>query len=174
MKRDRFVVDTNVPLIANGKGSTTPACVIACTQQLQRLMSQGHLVIDDAWHILREYQKKLRPSGQPGLGDAFLKWTLTYQSNPDRCTRVPITPLDGDSQLFKEFPADPGLSGFDPSDRKFVAAAAAAPGRVPILQGFDSKWWGFREALGACGVEVRFLCEEEIATKYEKKALRRL
>jgi hypothetical protein len=68
---------------------------------------------------------------------------------------VRITPK---GESYEEFPDHPGLADFDPSDRKFVAAANAHPDRPPILQATDSKWWGWSEALEACGLSVVFLC----------------
>ncbi len=53
---------------------------------------------------------------------------------------------------------------------KFVAVAAAHPSRPPILQGFDSKWWGWRRALEESHIVVEFLCPEEIARKFEEKS----
>jgi len=37
------------------------------------------------------------------------------------------------------------------------------------LQAVDSKWWGWKEALSECGIEVIFLCPDDIAEKYAKK-----
>ena len=84
------VIDTNVPLTANG--GEDPKCRLACVGALAALMRSGRLVIDDKFLILNEYKRKLSPSGQPGVGDRFLKWALTNQSNPERCERVELTP----------------------------------------------------------------------------------
>jgi hypothetical protein len=82
------------------------------------------LVLDDMWRIIGEYMQNLRRSGEPGVGDAFLRWVLTNKDNPQRCDLVTITPVEND---FREFPADAALSDFDPSDRKFIAVALAHP-----------------------------------------------
>jgi hypothetical protein len=167
--RSPKIVDTNVPLVANGDSEAGPACVASCTMRLNELMQKGRIVIDGAWRIIREYTHKLSPSGQPGLGDAFLKWVLTNQANPDRCILVAITPLDNDSDDFEEFPESLRAVGFDRSDRKFVAVAVAHGGSPPILQALDSKWWGWRQQLAAEGINVDFLCPKAIAAKYEQK-----
>jgi hypothetical protein len=164
----RCVVDTNVPLTANGGEDLK--CRLACVQALHAMMKSGHLVIDDKFRILNEYKHKLSPSGQPGVGDAFLKWALTNHANPERCSRVVITPKPEDSRDFEEFPSDEALSSFDPADRKFVAVSCAHPERPPILQATDSKWWGLREVLAACGVNVSFLCPEHIEELHERKS----
>jgi hypothetical protein len=162
------VVDTNVPLTANG--GEDPKCVLACVGAIRALMQSGHIVIDDKFRIINEYKHKLSQSGQPGVGDAFLKWVLTNHTNPARCTRVEITPRGPDPRDFEEFPSDEVLSDFDMADRKFVAVCCAHPAHPPILQAVDSKWWGLRDALARCGVNVHFLCPEHIQELHERKS----
>ena len=163
MKR-AIVVDTNVPVVANGRSEQASAeCVTTCVQRLAHLKNDVEkLVLDDHWRIIKEYQNNLCSEGQPGVGDSFLKWVLTNHRNTERCDLVRITPTDGHETAFLEFPSDPDLEGFDPSDRKFVAVAVVHSQRPPILQATDSKWWHFRDAMSRNGVAVEFLCEEDI------------
>jgi hypothetical protein len=70
---------------------------------------------------------------------------------------------------FQELPAPTGGTTYDPSDEKFLAVAVAHPDRPPVLQAFDSKWWGWKDSLKTCGVTVHFLCPDEIKAKYEEK-----
>lgn len=163
------IVDTNVALVSNQASTAGPECVMACTKALQDIMGGGQVVIDDGWRIVGEYKRKLNPSGQPGPGNAFLKWLLTNYADPDRCTQIAITPLDNDPEDFEQFPESLRCIGFDRSDRKFVAVAVAHSNSPPILQALDSKWWGWRENLRQAGIAVAFLCQEEIAAKYEEK-----
>ena len=158
------VVDTNVAVVANGcSEQASPECVVACVEHLTNITSGvDTLVLDDQWRIIQEYQSNLRAAGQPGVGDAFLKWVLTNHRNSRRCERVSITPTNEEGTSFEEFPADPELKGFDSSDRKFVAVALAHQEHPPILQAVDSKWWGFRVALEHNGVAVKFICENDI------------
>ena len=162
------VVDTNVPLTANG--GTDLKCRMACVDAIRTLMHSGHLVIDDKFRVLNEYKNKLHPNGQPGVGDAFLKWALTNQTNPARCTHVEITPRLEDLRDFEEFPRDESLASFDPADRKFIAVSCAHSESPHILQATDSKWWGHREALAACGVRVHFVCPEHIEELHKRKS----
>ncbi len=157
-----IVIDTNVLIAANGRDcpQSTPACRLICIQQLRQTQTQDVLVIDDGFHILREYQRKISPTGQPGVGDAFLKWVLTNQGNPTRCQQVRITPTTSGS--FQEFPDTPDLKGFDPSDHKFVATALSHPDTPPIINALDSDWQQFGSALTAAGVTVRQLCPEAL------------
>lgn len=162
----RVIVDTNVPVVANGSSDqASPDCVLNCVQYLRRVTQEGRIVLDNQWRILREYMKNLQSTGQPGVGDAFLKWVLVNRANPERCILIPITPLNPDHPNetdFAEFPDDPALERFDPSDRKFVAVACAHPDHPPILQAADHKWWAFQDILASHGVIIEFLCEEDL------------
>jgi hypothetical protein len=164
------VVDTNVAVVANDGDSEFPKCVRACVARLTGVTRDGCVVLDESWRILSEYTSNLRSLGQPGVGDAFLKWVLTNLANPGRCAQVSITPSD--TRVFEEFPDDPDLAGFDADDRKFVAVARAHPAQPPVLQALDSGWWGHRDALARNGVAVDFLCAGEIESLHERKARR--
>ncbi len=131
-------------------------------------MKSGHAFLDDGGLIVAEYRGNLSAKGQPGPGDAFLKWLLTNEWGGIRVTRVKITPKPEDRDDFHELPPAAKAACSDRSDRKFLAVAAAHPERPPILQAFDSKWWGWREALATAGIMIHFLCPE-IADKYREK-----
>lgn len=166
----RCVVDTNVAKTANSENPEAGiGCAAACARALQQIVASGHVYIDDAGMIVAEYRKNLRAKGQPGPGDAFFKWLLTHEWGVTRVTRVRLTPKDSDSHDFEELPSPPSGVVYDPSDRKFLAVAAAHPDHPPILQSFDSKWWGWRVALRDVGVTVHFLCREAIQRKYQEK-----
>ncbi|AMW30121.1 hypothetical protein [Arthrospira platensis] len=141
-----IIADTNVVIVANGKSSQASVeCVINCVRRLREIQPNEILVLDDGWLIIQEYQKKLSSSGQPGVGDAFLKWLLTNQYNPQRCERIQITAIS--EYNFVEFPNDPNLDGFDLSDCQFVAVAIAHPDKPPILNAVDSDWRDFSDQL---------------------------
>jgi hypothetical protein len=161
----RMVVDTNVAVCANGEAAqASPECVIACVDALERLKRRGMVLIDVHGHILDEYVGRLSRSGQPGVGDAFLRWLIDNQANRYRVRQVRITP-DGTGG-YAEFPADPALAGFDRDDRKFVAVALAASPRrpPPILNATDSDWKTFEAELAMHHVRIEFLCPELMGT----------
>lgn len=165
-----LVVDTNVPVVANGRSEqASPECVSKCAVRLRELMYKGKLVLDDGRRILKEYMANLRSTGQPGPGDAFLKWVLTNYSNPERCSLVHITPKDSSETDFEQFPPHIALVNFDKSDRKFVAVALARCEKPPILQAVDTKWWKVKEALAEADVTVDFLCKKDIMSILKKK-----
>lgn len=161
-----FVVDTNVPVGANGKSHADPACVIACIDALSVVCSEGVIVLDDAMRILYEYMDNLSMGGEPGAGDAFLKWVWNVQGDETRCERVILTPRAGNgADNFVEFPDDADLAGFDWSDRKFVAAALASRSRPTVLNALDTDWAERHDALERNGVTVRFLCPQHAFPK---------
>lgn len=159
----KAIIDTNVLIAANGRDcpQVTPKCQLRTGQYLRNIQTNGIIVIDNRWLILNEYKNKVNQTGQPGIGDAFLKWILTNQTNSQRCEQVKIHP-SGDNS-FEEFPDAPQLEKFDPSDRKFVAVALAAPDHPPIVNAVDSDWADFYEALTICGVSIEFLCTEIVS-----------
>ena len=166
----RCVVDTNVAMIANGANAAAPmTCVVASAKALQEVMAAGHVFIDDGGRIVAEYRDNLRATGQPGPGDAFFRWLLTHEWGAEKVTRVPITPAADDEENFVELGTPPKGTVYDPSDRKFLAVAAAHAAHPPILQSFDSKWWGWTEALAKIGVTIHFLCPRAIAKKHAEK-----
>lgn len=161
----KYVVDTNVPVVANGRSSqASPNCVIACVQKIRAIQTQHILVLDSGYEIFGEYKAYLSPAGQPGVGDAFFKWLLTNQANPECCEYVKITPtVDKRGVTYTEFPnGDGALDGFDYSDRKFAAVALAHPERPPIVNAVDTDWWHFKQALENHGLEIEFLCPVEM------------
>lgn len=87
------IVDTNVPVTANGRAEQASlACRLTCIEILRLIQSQRRIAVDQSGLILQEYRRHLSPSGQPGLGDAFFKWLWDNQANPQICIPVAITP----------------------------------------------------------------------------------
>lgn len=164
------VVDTNVPITANGKSTQADdALTEKCIDALLEITARGGLVLDDEDRIFEEYRHKMSLSGQPGTGDMFLKWVHDHRYNPTYCELRSITCTDEDNQIFQEFPDHQDLANFDVSDRKFVAVANASDPKAPILQAVDSKWWGWKDALLACGIVVRFIDDAAAEAAYRKK-----
>jgi hypothetical protein len=162
------VIDTNVLLVANGSHTgATPSCREVCVKRLLEQQREGVTVIDDGYRILREYQQKTSPNQPKGVGDAFLKWLLQNTTNGARVHQVAITETQQDT--YAEFPDGPLQTQFDPSDRKFVAVANAHPSNPSIWQAADSKWWGWAPALKKKGLQIDFLCPEQLEKTYRQK-----
>jgi hypothetical protein len=159
MKRKAFVVDTNVLVVANGRDThADKKCVGKSIEALETVRDAGIIVLDDQNAILREYANYCHYSGQPGAGDAFLRWAWRNQAVAEACERVRITPKAGKPEDYEEFPDDPALKGFDRNDRKFVAVARESRNKPKILNATDTDWWEFRDPLRRHGIEVEFLC----------------
>ena len=160
MGKADVVVDTNVPLVANGKAEQAGLkCEDACVRKLRQVQAGRRTLVDDKWLIIEEYRRRSQPlPGSPGVGDAFFKWLWENQANPQHCRIVPIT-VHSD-RGFAEFPDDPRLNSFDLSDRKFVAVALASGAGPHVLNAAETDWWDHRQALEENGVDVVFLCPE--------------
>ena len=169
----KFVVDTNVPVVANGRSEqASPECISNCALRLNELMRKGKLVLDDGKRIIKEYMANLGYGGhqQTMPGDSFLKWVHTNYSNPERCELIQITPKDSNEMDFEEFPSDSSLKNFDPRDKKFIAVALAHPEKPPILQAVDTQWLVMKEPLSRAGITIDFLCEKDIKLLLRKKS----
>lgn len=159
MKKGEVVVDTNVPLVANGKAEQAGLeCEVACVRKLIQVQSEQRTLLDDKMLIIGEYRRNLSHSGQPGVGDAFFKWLWENQANEQHCRTVPLT-VHAD-RGFVEFPDDARLSSFDLSDRKFVAVALASGTDPQVVNASDTDWWHDRQTLAEHGLQIVFLCPE--------------
>ena len=158
------IIDTNVAVVANGKSEqASEDCEGTCISRLQEITSgKVKLVVDDQRRIIEEYRGNLSPTGQPGVGDAFLKWVEMNWTNETLCDRVIVSRIEGSDTEFEQFPADAALENFDSDDRIFVAVALTHPEKPPILQAVDRQWWDFRDALYQHDVTVEFICEDDI------------
>jgi hypothetical protein len=166
----RCVVDTNVLVTAAGANDAASAeCEAASVQALRDLIAHGHVFIDDGGRIIGEYRQGIDLGGKSDVGEEFLEWVIANEFNIARVTRVPLTPRVGEAEDFEELPAPPTGVRYDPSDRKFLAVAAAHDDHPPILQALDSKWWGWAQALAAAGVTIHFLCPAQIAHTFHEK-----
>lgn len=155
-----FLLDTNVAVVANGKSTAAFPCVTKAVERIERLKAGEILVLDDAFYILSEYDRNLNAGGKPGVGDDFYLWALRNRNNPQRCEQVPLA-LTADGS-FAAFPTAAELAKFDPSDRKFVAAALTHPANPTVVNACDKDWHEHHEALSRHGVAIEFLCPEEM------------
>ena len=150
----RLIVDTNVPVIANGRNTNASVdCRLAAIDFLHELIHNGQTILDLSGAIQEEYHAHLNPHGQPGVGDRFYQMILN--SAPTRVERIDL-PIDPQTEEYVDFPSDPALIDFDRSDRKFAAAARRS--QAPVANATDSDWLDFRNALNANGIEIVFVC----------------
>ena len=160
----KFVVDTNVPVAANGRGTHADApCQAACIEAILNIRSDGTVVIDDQDLIFEEYAKNLERRGEPGVGDAFFKHIYNYMySDSKRVLRVPINIVNDDKRGFDNLPQNK----LDPDDRKFLAVAVRT--KTPILNATDSDWHEQRKLLRSLSITVKQLCPQHAKSRPNK------
>ena len=149
----RYVIDTNVPIVANGSDvAVVVDCRIAAVELLELAMRKGIIFLDRAGEIQEEYRRHLNPRGQPGVGDRF--YLEVINSNPRKVVRVDIGKrADGEDEDLPQAIID---AGFDRSDRKFAAVAMKA--KAKVHNAVDADWVEKRAVIEASGIPVVFLC----------------
>jgi hypothetical protein len=151
-----------VCVVANGHTpQASDACRSNCIALLESVRANSTVLVDSLDLIFSEYFDNLSVAGQPGLGDAFVRWLWDNQGYPEILLRVPIQPA-APPQYFAEFPTSDDLVGFDISDRKFVAVAIASGLNPSIYNAVDSDWWNYSESLAASGIQVINICPDQI------------
>ncbi len=170
--KKKYIVDTNVLCMARERyDEMTPSeakCAMACINFITEFMKNDYrLVLDKDREILGEYERNINTKGQPTLATIFMKWIYEYISKAE-VNDIYVDLLKREQDDYETFPINKRLREFDNSDKKFVALANAHPENPPIVQGTDCKWWGFRDVLAECGIQVDFLCEEYIIEMYKR------
>ncbi len=160
-----FVVDTNVAIVANGRGiHANNKCQSDCIQKLKSLVTQKIVAIDDRYLILKEYREYMNPPGEPGVGDMFFKHVFNNLKQYERIRLVTITPSADERRSFEELPENT----FDPSDRKFLAVAVVA--KATVLNATDNDWHEHRKLMSELGVKVEQLCPQHIPTNNDRES----
>ncbi|WP_442499445.1 hypothetical protein [Methylobacter sp. sgz302048] len=151
---DKFVIDTNVAISANGKNThASPSCQLACIELLENC-KKFYVAIDKTGLIMSEYAKHLSHAGQPGVGDMFFKYLHDNQHAANKILTTDITLSNDTCRGFNELP----INSLDPSDRKFLATAVAAS--ATIANATDSDWAEQSELLKILNIELKQLCPE--------------
>ncbi|WP_089963854.1 hypothetical protein [Salipiger thiooxidans] len=149
----KYVIDTNVPIIANGGDDpVTVDCRKAAVELLMEATERGTIFLDSGGEIQAEYRRYLDPKGQPGVGDRF--YLEVINSNPKKVARVDIQRRDDGE--YRDLPQEIIDAGFDPSDRKFVAVARKTGAKV--YNAVDTDWVEQRAVIEGAGIEIVFLC----------------
>ena len=152
----RWVIDTNVPVVANGRDDTKESFSLDCRKATidfltKFLRNEDRVVLDKGREIEEEYRSHLDPKGQPGVGDRFYQEIIT---NPRKFERVPLSKRDDGE--FSDLPQLVIDSKFDRSDRKFAALSKRE--KVPVVNATDSDWLEAEDLLRKHGIHVEFVC----------------
>ncbi len=149
------VLDTNTLLVASAAHPYSPfdATHVPIAEQRTvfdwlttfRTDADRRLVLDDLFKIYEEYRHKLSDQDY-GL--------LVIHEKMQTMRQVTLS-WDADGR-----PAVPAaFAAFDPSDRKFLAAALTDPETISIVNAADSDWLQIESELAAAGVTVVHLLE---------------
>ena len=152
----RWTIDTNVPVVANGRDDRERPLALECREAAVRFLvdvldKEERVVLDAEGNIQAEYRRRLRPSGQPGVGDRFYRTVLQDWA---RCERVSLPKRDDGE--YADLPQAVIDAGFDRCDRKFAALARREG--IPVVNAVDDDWLDAKEVLAANGIRVKFLC----------------
>jgi len=170
--RKKYVVDTNVPKVANlamnpaAESEFPKDCQMKCLESIVQVIKEGCVVIDNGGEVLCEYGRNLSRSGEPGIGDRFMRLVSHGQGDPSKVCSVPLTPKNSS---YHEFPRSPEFAGFDNDDHKFIALANACNKTPVILQATDSEWWKYKKAFRQAGITVCFLCPGFVKKTHDRK-----
>ncbi len=144
------VVDTNVLLVASAVHPYSPFddTHVPITEQRTvfdwltefRADTQRQMVLDDLFKIYEEYRNKLSDQDF-GLQVIHEKMQAVRQVN-----------LAWDGNGHAVVPV--AFGAFDPSDRKFLAAALTDPATISIVNAADSDWLEIEAELATAGVTV--------------------
>jgi hypothetical protein len=161
----RYVVDTNVAVVANGRrdggGIPSSDCRLAAIEFLIELMGSGTVVLDLGHEVQSEYRNLLNPSGQPGVGDQFYREVLN--SAPGRIERVELP--KGEDGEYVHCPRSLISVNFDSSDRKFAALAKRA--NAIVANAIDSDWVIHHAVIAEAGIRVKFVCGRDRTRWFE-------
>lgn len=151
---DKFVIDTNVAISANGKDThASLACQFACIEFLEKCIKLP-IALDRTGLIMAEYARHLSYAGQPGVGDMFFKYLHDHQHSGKKIHTVVITESSDSNRGFDELPEN----ALDNSDRKFLATAVVA--KAKIVNATDSDWEEQINLLQLLNINLKQLCPE--------------
>lgn len=169
------LLDTNIIVGASGCApKMSKNCQRNCIQRIQQWRKRAFiLVIDLEQNIINEYIKQLRrlrsrPDFQASGASALLNELLTVRGmtdeNPEESGIIWVTITGTGKNDFAEIPTDDKkLESFDPSDRKWIAAALSCKSlhdeHPEILNASDSDWDSVADhLLERYGIPVSNIC----------------
>ncbi|QOT70150.1 hypothetical protein H5V43_08140 [Sphingobium fuliginis] len=158
------VVDENVLVVANdltkeslGLPTNFPdaseECRISCAEYLRDIAENGRIILDSESEYFDKYRNHASFSGQPGVGDMFLRMVYERGYVSSWATRITIRDEKG-YLLPDSFTSSP----FDNDDYLWVAGAYNATSAAEIANACDSDYDECEDDLNALGVRVNQLC----------------
>jgi hypothetical protein len=159
MARNPYIIDTNVFIAANGRHSPQVSArgVEKCQEFVNGLFDNALVSIDSNNEIFHEYFSHMDFSGQPGVGDGFVKYLFDHQADSEICEIVEL--IRDEKCFYQVFSDKPDLLGFDKSDLKFIAVHLLSTYRSPIANACDSDWAENKVLLDSRNIQVVELLE---------------
>jgi hypothetical protein len=134
-----YIVDTNIFIAANGKADQLAENdANKCRLFVGSLFSDTTISLDLQGEIFNEYFNHMNWSGQPGIGDAFVKYLWDRQYNKTICEKVDIK--KDKNGIYKQLRDKKDLLLFDPNDHKFIAVYLGSKNSAVICNACDSDW----------------------------------
>jgi hypothetical protein len=160
MPDKKVIVDTNVLIAANGKAPQVKQTgVEKCQIFVGSLFDDTIISIDSLNEIFGEYFSHLNRSGQPGIGDVFVKYLWDHQYDTGVCE---IVELEHDNKyIFTVFSDKEDLLHFDHGDLKFIAVFFGSEQSPSIYNACDSDWEQNKQLLDKYKVSVIELLTKE-------------
>jgi hypothetical protein len=164
MARNYYIIDTNVLIAANGHSPQVSAGgVERCQKFVNSLFVNTLISIDSNNEIFDEYFRHMNFSGQPGIGDSFVKYLFDRQADITICETVEV--IREAKHHYRVLSDKPDLLDFDKSDLKFIAVHLLSKYHSPIVDACDSDWAENKVLLNSHNIKVIELLEYNPKTK---------
>jgi len=160
MSNKCYIIDTNIIIAANGETDhLTKPEKDKCKQFIASLFNNSIISFDLQGEIFYEYFKYVNRSGQPNIGDVFVKYLWDRQNNSNHCEKVDIE--RNKKGIYKQFNKKEDLLDFDSNDQKFIAVHIGSKKNPVICNASDSDWENSKALLMKYNINVLEILKEE-------------
>ena len=160
MVKNYYIIDTNIFIAANGKADQlTDNDVNKCKLFVTSLFNDTIISLDIQGEIFNEYFTHMNWSGQPNIGDIFVKYLWDRQYDKTVCEMVDIK--KDKNGIYKQLRNKDDLFEFDPNDLKFIAVYFGSKNNVIICNACDSDWAEHKILLKKHDINVFEILQDE-------------
>jgi len=154
-----YIIDTNVFVAANGgTDQLSEDDINRCKSFVALLFSKTIISIDAKSEIFSEYFRYMNRSGQPGIGDAYVKYLWDRQCDKTVCELVDIS--KNKNGVYKQLKGKEDLICFDPNDLKFIAVYLGSKFNTTICNASDRDWEENKSLLAKYNINVLEVLQE--------------
>lgn len=151
----RLVIDTNVLMIADRRGSDiTQLCVDSAIECVASLSDGNVICLDEDDAILDEYAANIKEIRPYSLVAKLLIDLRQQRYSASNIHRAPLP--KNHAGEYKDCPQSLIDANFDRSDRKFVALAKVT--QATVCNAVDTDWFDHADLLCREGIQVNNLC----------------